>query len=543
MDLRVLVGGGLLVAGLVVPTLLDLEPGAALAQEDANAAADEAASDAPTSPFAERAEAPVSVPLVVEHRVDGDGVEYATVVGSNVSLFTVARRLAEASNRLLFGFEERALAAPLVSLELRDRPLEEVLEYALGSAGLVAELSPSVLQVRPDRLVGDRDGLLMRALVFYSRSSMRQPSGPLAPSSRLAQGRIEEERGNDDAAIGHYQLLLESHPASPLVLEASLRIGLVLARQREWTLALDQFTQLTEISPEALDESSALVRPLEEYQATARLEIARCNLELGRSEFALLILNVLERESPQVERSVVVDRGLVRAQAYLAGEAWLEALRVLDGLDRGHMPSAAAIEALGIRARAFEGLDLRKEAARAWLTLARQVEDPERAQAYRRAAELFLALQDHLGVLFLAGEVARSGSSADIGTEERLARAALGLEVALDAENSSVQERYEAAVRAAEREDWSQVGTLVRPLVRELELVPLDLRDEIVLAHAQYEYVTTGLEAALAALREARVVMQRIAPDAVGRLDGYAGQLLEDNRLYELALEAYDGRY
>jgi hypothetical protein len=555
MDLRLLFGGALVIAGAAAPLVFDIAPTEARAEEGSTEAAAlpveaVAAENASVVQVADavpldrtRGQDDLSVPLRVERRLDEDGVEYVTLVGSNVSLFTVARRVAELSNRLLFGFEERALAAPLVTVDLRDRPLEEALEYVLGSAGLAAEITPSVLDVRTADLFGDADALRMRALAGYSRSTLRHVDSALAPRARLAQGALEEERGNDTSAIGHYQLLIEAHPASPLVLEATLRIADALARQGEWNLALGQYTHVTAISPQALTDAGQLPRSLEEYRVRATLQIARCNVELGRAEFAVLILRVHEREHPDLERDMLVQRVLLMARARLAGGSYIEALNELDELERGPVALNVAVEALELRARCFEGLDLRKEAARAWLTHARQVRDPERAASYERAAELFLALEDHLGVLFVAGEAGNADTSADLGTQERLARAALGLPVHLDATNSSAQERYEAAQRAAAREDWEGVAQLIAPLFRELELVPFELRDDVVIAHAQHAFATKGLDAALDVLRDARITISRVAPDSIARIDGYAGQLLEQSRQFERAMEAYDGRY
>lgn len=552
IDLRLLFGGALVVVGGAASFFVDATPtearGGAGAEDaaEADAGSSQSSPAADTTPFAplsprERDE--LSQPLRVERRLDEDGVEYVTLVGTNVSLYTITRRVAELSNRLLFGFEERALAAPLVTVDLRDRPIEEALEYVLGSAGLAAEITPSVLDVRTADLFGDANALRMRALAGYSRSTLRHADGALAPRARLAQGELEEERGNDTAAIGHFQLLVEAHPASPLVLEATLRIADALVRQGEWNLALGQYTHVTEISPEALTDADALPRPLEEYRSRATLQIARCNVELGRSEFAVLILRVHEREYPDVERDLLVQRKLLMARARLAGGSYMEALGELEELERGPVALEIAVEALELRARCFEGLDLRKEAARAWLTHARQVRDPARAASYERAAELFLALDDHMGVLFVAGEAKKADTSADLGTQERLARAALGLPVQLDASNSSVQERFEAAQRAAAREDWEGVAQLVEPMFEELELAPFELRDDIVIAFAQHAFATEGLEAALDVLRDARVTVSRVAPDSLGRIDGYAGQLLEQSRQFERAMEAYDGRY
>lgn len=565
MDARLLVGGALAVTALAAPLFLH-KPGAVhatgpfAAQDDADGtAADAAAADATpgdtAAPAGDLAAAgggrssldigPAVVPLIVEIKAEPDGSEYATVIGANVSIQTICNEIAEESNRIVFGFrtDERDLSSPLVTVDLRNRPLEEVLEYVLGTAGLVAELSRDVLNVRLDTTNEDGDALLLRALAGYGRASYAYPDHDLAAAARLAQGEIEERRGLDQAALSHYQLLIESHPASPLVLDAFMRSGDLLQRMGEWARAIDQYRYVSEISPEDLEASDDEVAPLDRYVQEAKLEIARCNLELGRSDFALLILNVLEREHPALDRVQVMARATLRALCYLELGSYIEALKVLDELERGFVTEDVAHLALEIRARCFDGMDLRKEAAKAWLFHARIAPEPQRSLSYERASELFLALEEYAGVMLVAGEVRHHDVDADVAADERLARAALGLEYDLNADNSTAAERVDAADVAASTEDWDEVTILLGPLFGELELAPEPLRAQIALGWAQALYSTEGIDAAITALRDARQVFDRLQPEDTPRLDQKAAELFESAGNFDAAYEAYEGNY
>lgn len=557
MDARLVLGGALLATAIAAPFLLPeprsvhaAQPFAVQDADDSTSASTGATSDDAAATRAALDEidvAPAVVPLQVDVTVEPDGTEYATVVGSNVSIQTICNQIAKATGRIVFGFggDERDLSSPLVTVDLRERPLDEVLEYVLGTAGLVAEISKDVLNVRLDAIGDERDALLMRALAGYGRASYAFPDHDLAAAARLAQGEIEESRGLDQAALSHYQLLIESHPASPLVLDAYMKSGDVLQRMGEWARAIEQYRYVSEISPEDLDAEALDDSPsfLDRFVERAKLEIARCNLELGRGDFALLILNVLEREHPAGERSQVMARSTLRALCYLELGSYIEALKVLDKLERGFVTESVAQLALEIRARCFDGMDLRKEAAKAWLFHARLVDEPKRAMSYERASELFLALQDYLGVLLVAGEVREKGSDANVIGDERLARVALGLEVTLTEDNSSSSERVEAAAVAAADEDWSEVAILLGPLFGELEIAPEHLRSRIALGWADALFNTEGLDAAITALRQARPIIVRMQPEDAAQLDLKAAELFESEGNFDAAYDAYEGKY
>jgi len=130
-----------------------------------------------------------------------------------------------------------------------------------------------------------------------------------------------------------------------------------------------------------------------------------------------------------------------------------------------------------------------------------------------------------------------------VSGDERLARAALNLEVSVTADNASVTERVDAAAIAADANDWYEVTILLGPLFGELELAPEHLRDDIALGWADAVFHTESIDAAIAGLRKARALFARLQPEDVARLDQKAAQLFESEGDFDAAYEAYEGNY
>jgi tetratricopeptide (TPR) repeat protein len=467
-------------------------------------------------------------PLVVE--VDPTGPrDRASVRAANASLERVVGELARRTGRVVEGLTGPGRNA-LVTVELIDRPVEQILEFVLGSAGMRAELRPGLLRVLPDdseTLSPER--LRERALALYLRSTMEHPDHPAAERGRLSQGAVEEARGNLSAALEHYQTLIEFYPESPLHAEAHLRSGSALERLGRFAEAANEYRVA------ASGEESA------PQHAPAKLGLARCRIELGNPDLAEIMIDMLDDAIPPSSRAEAAERGLVRAQAQVLREEFVEALATLDQLDRLGQPDSTLARSMELRAMAFEGLDLYREASRFWLVHARQTTGERSVQAFERAAQLAVEDDDPLGVLFVAAEAERAGSPAALGRMARAARLELGLLVDLEADDVTDVERVEVA------EGWVAEGktSAARPVLADLharrtELL-VSLRPRTAVAWARCLYAEDGLENALAALREARPAISD--HDQRQPLDLLAAELLEGERQFTRAMAAYEGRY
>lgn len=460
-----------------------------------------------------------------------DGVELWTVRAREASVRALLTRVGELS-----GLEVDASSAleraPLITITLERRPLAEVLEFALGSAGLRVDLAAHEIRVRADRNAEETpEQQAMLAAEAWTRAAERHPLHPQAASARLAQGELEELRGNGAAARERYLALVRATPASATASEAYLRAGRIASARGDWGEACEHFRALANL-PGA-----------EEYRAVARVELARATLGLGDAPSALHILEALDASHPCWERTELSARALVRIEALLAEARFEDALAVIEGHESNFDPLGLR-ELPRLRARALEGAGLGEEAARAWLLVAREAPAPARIGAYQSAVRLAEESGDPMAVLFVAREATLAGFGAAVSQAERRARAALGV---VDPLASSPAPRAELRLEQAER--WLAQRELERAtpelelLFEEREGLALDAlgRARLALAWADCLATREGIDAAADMARAER---ERIAPgEARERLDRGLARLLEARGLFERAADAYRGDF
>jgi tetratricopeptide (TPR) repeat protein len=467
---------------------------------------------------------PQARPTRVE--VAGSGLEQrATLVATNANLETLMRSLAERSGRVLEGPRPPDLAPALVTVELFDRPLTQVLEYVLGSVGLDYELSPTSLRLlRPAAETPPTDELLARAMATYLRSASLFPEAREQERARLDQGRVELLRGNPEAALYHFTSLIDTHPRSPLVPDAQLASADLLARLERFEEAHSLYLRVTELPAE------------DPRRGRARLGLARCQMELSNPSFTILMLRRLERDSPSEDPLEKGQRLLLLARALESSELPVEALEALDELERLGAPLELQVEAMEIRALALERLEYVPAAGRAWMVVARQTRGQTAARAYRRAAEIALAHDEPLSVLFVERELAQRGAElagADIRELVFDARLALGLSVDW---RSADPERQLAAARRASELDEAAAQPIWEALLARGESLAPKLRLEAAMSLARLLSSSAGLDAALAVLAGVR----SLDPQAA---DQMAGELCQRAREFNRAAQAFLGRY
>ena len=459
--------------------------------------------------------------------VAGDDGLRCTVRGTNIPVDRIARELAVQSGRELTGFEGVARAA-LVTVELVDRSLEEALEVSLGAVGLRAELRSDLVRVVPSSFdVRSPKELRELATASYLSALQRYPAHPLGASARLSQASIEEARGNHAAALEHLRALVDSYRTSPLVHQARLRAaGILIEKGRHAEAATDL----------RLVAAAAGAAP---WHALARLELARTTLALGNPELCEAMIATLERSFPSGDRQVIAERELVRAEAYLALERWVDALHAVERCASLGMPTTLELPSMAVRARAFEGLDMPKEASRAWLIVATMDNGKWQQTAFERAAALALESEEEVSVLFIAAAAEQAGSTADVMASVFEARRRLGLP-----EDTSTLEP-ELALAYAEELANSERWNEVHPTLEQLhgQRGQLNYEDFVRLAtvRARQSYALAGIDAALSVLRDARWELE--SSEARQPLDRVAAELLEQGRNFERAMLAYEGVY
>lgn len=457
-----------------------------------------------------------------------DGIELWTVRARESSVRALLDRIIELSEYSLDAGSAME-RAPLITIALDRRPLGDVLEFALGSAGLLVDLDQGVIRVRADRPTEETpDQRVGLAAAAWARAATRHPRHPVAATARLAQGELEELRGHSDAARQRYLDLLALAPASPAAGEAYLRAGRIAGERGDWSEASEHFRALANLPGG------------DEYRAVARIELARATLRLGDARSALHILDALAASHPCRERTELTARELVRIEALLQDNRFQDACLVIDG-QAGDFDPLGARELTRLRARALEGAGLDDEAARAWLLVAREESGVMRVAAYQAAVRLAEQAQDPLAVLFVAREAQAAGFGSSVADAEHHARAALGVV----SEETPVAPRAEVRLIQAER--WLEKHE-TRRATDEFELLfeerdSLDLaplaRARLVLGWSRCLAENQGIEAAIALARAEREHVAAGEPRA--HFDRGLARLLEEHGLFERAADAYQG--
>ncbi len=458
---------------------------------------------------------------------DIEGREWWTVQARGVTVENLVSTIARRSGRQLDGLPPRARAV-IVNAHLQRRSLEQVLEYTLGSVGLDYELHRDAIFVR---LVAPTEAtqqeLIDNATVAWLRATTRFPGYPSAPSARLAQGELAEMRGMMTAANANYQTLIEEYPASKAASEALMRSGRIYKRLEDWQSASTQFRELASRTEH------------NEYQAPARLELARCFVERGNPESARYLLDALDEEFPTTDPLVRTERMLVRAQILNDLGEYLQTLKVLDPSSRQFDPLSGR-EMLRIRAVAMEGLQMYGDAGRAWLLYARDAEPDARSQALENAARLALADGDEMGVVFIYKEAERESLTPQTIEYWKQARHRLGLEDA-GLEGATSEERIVAGESLLIEGKIDLASAIFEPLFQGRGALPEPMAARAAVGWANCVADRDGLETAIELLGGLRASFEDI--EATKRLDLGAAQLFEAQDRFAEAIDAYQGKY
>jgi len=464
---------------------------------------------------------------------ESEGTIWCTLHADGVSAAAIAYALAEDLS-LEFQVDESlaAQAATLVDVHLDRRPIDQVLEFTLGSVGLSHRLSSATETTRGTlRVLPAAEHLADATLLAeaaWARAISLYPRHPSTPHARFAQGDLAESRNELTLALGRYQDLTERHAGKDEAFQAQLRSGVILQRLGRWSEASILLRDL------ASNSAAATVQP------ATRLELARCMLQLGDPDDAVHVLAALETIYP-ASGALHSERLVVRAACENALGQSMEALRTLDEAEP-NVPIRRRAEALRVRAVALQAIDLVGEAARAWVLAARESTGPDIATALDQAARLALADGDTLGVLFVAREADRAGYSAIVEPYATKARQLLDLESADAGEDfDAVLERAEGHLASGE---YDSASDLVRPFLSRTDGPAAMTEDAIVrvaIVRAGCLDGQRGIDAALGFLRGVRTRLSAL--ESRSKLDLAAASLLEERLLFDRALDAYRGSY
>jgi tetratricopeptide (TPR) repeat protein len=468
-----------------------------------------------------------STQMVFDSRTS-DGVRFWTVKAHQVPVDRFLFNLGTRSGMEIEGLSSLGVNA-LVTVDLQDRPLDHVLEFALGSVGLNYQLRRDTIEI-----LSNKDGALpasdaiTHASLAWLTAINRFPDHPSAPIARLAQGEIAELRGDLTTAQALYLAIPSDYPESLSSTEATMRGGRVLVRLKRWSEASTQFRSLTR-------DTNAL-----EYHSSARLEIARADVHLGKPQSALYILESLDHDYPTTEPLERTGRALVRAMALNSMDRFIEAMNELDSIGLDLDPLGGS-EAFLVRAASLEGLKMNGQAGQAWVQYSREVEGQERVRGLREATRLALLAGDEMGALFVCREAEQIGLGEPLEDLRQEARRRLGLEEQTAPDEVAPVDRLTLA------EGWIDQGAIDRaaPVLESIYLGRGALSPEaavrVTIGWARCIETRLGLASAVRILAEARTGAPSMELKA--RLDVAAADLFEKHDRYDDAIQAYRGNY
>lgn len=508
-------------------------PAAAEASRDA-----EPATDTHETPRAARdSEAPGKDPAAARptarrtNKVDvrvatiGEDVFYS-VRARAVPANEILRTLAEESSRDIVGLEGLGELDP-VDVDLVERPLDVVVDWVAGAAGLRAQVKLKAIAVRKDLGETARPADLHdMADVMYVRALNRYPDAVQADEAELHLARIQEGRGNLAAARQHFDVIPLRHPDSPLVVESLLRTARIQMTLEEWKDAATRWSKLAN-RPEP-----------NKYLVEARVEMARClALSPDDAKLALSIIDSVDELYPATTTPEIADRSYVRAAALVGQGRGNEAMTALEkGMSLG-LGQAASLDALRVRAAALDLVKRPGEAARAWLAFATECSDKVREDAYLRAATSAENAKDYLGVLFIERSAKVVGADTRLRPIADRARVALGLS---EAPLEAPTERLTRAEHAYELGEYVEAAQFVDSAL--LDRDRLDEADLVraLVVRARCTEIARGLAPAIEQVKSALGDVRR--PENRKRLYLLAGELYTKHEQWELAAGAYGGR-
>ncbi len=393
------------------------------------------------------------------HEVEGEW--RVDAAGNAASPAALLRGIAHASGRGLRGDVLLEGAEP-VEIRLEARPLDDVLDW-LGLATLTRIQSDAdVITVSPLSSGTAAEDLELEAETAWLGLMRAFPEHEAARLARLHLGRAQARKGNDDAALAHFDAATRKSDESAAADEALLAASELFAQRGDWRESMRRLSQLAQ----------RVTEPAQ--QAAVRLRIARALCEQGRGDEALALLEAIDLSYPPRTEREGLDRLLPRARAHLALGDANAALRALDTRTRINPRLAAEREDVELRSRAMEALGFPLEAARGWLACAALTTGRDHADALLEAARLAARGGDDLGVLLLEGSARGTEREAQIVRIADQARARLRLVDATDEDPTfaTLEQRWLERARLAPAARAALAARLITAADRELGIEP-----------------------------------------------------------------------
>jgi tetratricopeptide (TPR) repeat protein len=471
---------------------------------------------------------PAQNSTVIETKLQ-DGDIYCDVEARNFPVHKLVTNLCNKAGIELIGFEDID-DSPMVTVQLKNRPLDVTVEYVLGAAGLTGSLTAKSLTVVAETPpFNTRDHALRAAEISFLTTLARFPNDEQASAARLALADIALLRGETEKAIHHYEILAEEVAETDLLvhLNARLKAGRLLISLEEWSRALPHMRYVAESQAE------------NEIIVESRRQLARCVLMRGEAGQAKYMIDALDNLIDPLNSHDRADRLMIRARARIELGAYHDALRDLDTALRVSGGEIDEFEGMDLRARAME-LDGRPiDAALGWARFSIDKPDDVKTTALVRAARMALSVDgEELGVIFLWKMADKDGLGDALMPFVNEARSRLGMD-AMSYSDGTVSIRLNRAVQLVSaglpEESFKVLGTIGDKFI---DLSSVD-RMRYAMTFAPLLEVQLDVPRALRLLRTVIPTME--SQENRTKLYLMAGEIHERAGDFEAAAAAYGG--
>jgi len=460
--------------------------------------------------------------VVVAETTEG---RQATIRANEAPALDVLRKLAGDLGRELEGLDAIGELPP-ITVHLDNRPAETALHWVAGAAGVRARVrSEAILLMSDTSPFPTKTEFFNIAETSFQRALVRYPDSPDSAAAEMRRAEIQEHRGALSAAIKLYDSVIRFHFASAEVPDAMLRSAELLVAEKQYESAATR-----------LEELATLERP-HPHHAEARLQLAECLTLSGRPGKALYTLRALDSNYPTEDPDEIGRRQLAHAHALAINGEGVEALRLLDAVQKS--PDAPQQRLQELRSIALEASGRLGEAAVGWLRFGETGGPAVQERAAREAARLSLLADDQLGAIFIHRWAEERGIGDAVLDYANEARTQLGLtpHSLIDLTDS---QRIERARQLSKEGMHADAARSLEPLFRRRSELSQETMLEVSLTYAK-ALDASGLEQdAIDVLRTSAPLLER--REARNRIFILASELHEKHGRIEDALDAVQGR-
>lgn len=459
--------------------------------------------------------------------VQREGEWFCSISAPRTAQSGIVEQLARSMQIKVEGLELISPTA-LVTVELRDRPIPQALEWILGASNLRVKWRTGVLSIQallPDSPTPDE--LRDCALATYSGALRSFPDPEAGAAAAFARASIIEQRGNIPQALAEYDSLVRAFPQSPQAPQALIRAARRLFEAGEYESASAHYADLLRLSSSS------------PFHLEARVGFASSLARKGDFRTALRLISALDTSNPALTRLEIHQRLLLRARCVLGEGNPSSARALLRESENGGLETELEPDFFELSAHALPADAPPEYAATVWMEHARRATGSARAAAAAEAARLTLLSGDKLGTLVIDRWAELNGAGEATHAHAAAAREALGLDSKSLGSDASA-DRLARAERLMRARLWAEAFSAFAQLREQAS--PLDEagRTRLYTGLARCLDGQNRVDDAITMLREGL----ELVTDVDRRREFYmtAASIFENRERVDDAIEAYRGR-